>query len=762
MSRAFNRIADWIVDHPLNVTLLLVLISGFAVIGYVNPQLIVGSSARETRGFFENRDDADDDEPEPLPDVDPVSLTNAEAVIVVQSDAFFTPAGARAMRHVVDTLESLDHVERILWMDRVPVLNIFGLPEPLLPTSQASPQQFEDAKKEALEHPLVGGQLLSADARTLLLLVHFDWLFVQSDEDVTDRLRRVAEEAAAEFPDVAIDFRVTGRAPLLVTAVESHERNQRKYQLIAYGMIVLMAVILFRGVTAVILVAIAPSLGVFWTLGMLHYLNLQNNPFNDVVLPILLSLLGFTDGVHLMVQIRRLRASGLSGKEAARQGVRQVGLACLLTSVTTAIGFGSLSLAHHEVVKEFGWCCVIGVLLTFVAVITVIPLACSTRLGRTIHRGHSRGLIDRHLDRIGAIVAFVLPRSSLISTLGIAGTLGLGFISLSLRPDERNANALPTASEAAEALRHMDRAMGGLENGRIEVRWTGDVPSDSPQVLQVVGEVDALLRDEELIGHPLSIKNLIDSLPGEGTAADRMSLLELLPPRLKRAFYTPEHREATVTFRVQDLGIARYGPVFQRIEAGLEEISKRHPNFSLELSGRPVWRWENLYQIVVDLAASLGSAAIVIFVVLTLVYRSLRIGLISIIPNMFPLAATGAFLALSGQALELVSVCAFTVCLGIAVDDTIHFLTRFEEEREKRDDRNLAIQRAFTGVGTALVMTTIILVAGFSTVMLSDSRDHRIFASMGGLTIAAALFGDLVILPALLARFAGGNRDRTD
>ena len=114
---------------------------------------------------------------------------------------------------------------------------------------------------------------------------------------------------------------------------------------------------------------------------------------------------------------------------------------------------------------------------------------------------------------------------------------------------------------------------------------------------------------------------------------------------------------------------------------------------------------------------------------------------------------------LTGQALEIVSVCAFTICLGIAVDDTIHFLTRFEVERRRTADQQEAIRRAFTGVGTALIMTTIVLVAGFATVLLSDSRDHRIFATMGGLTIGSALFGDLIFLPSLLSRFAKKSVD---
>ncbi len=162
-------------------------------------------------------------------------------------------------------------------------------------------------------------------------------------------------------------------------------------------------------------------------------------------------------------------------------------------------------------------------------------------------------------------------------------------------------------------------------------------------------------------------------------------------------------------------------------------------------------RSRDLYQVVVDLAKSLGVASVVIFVVITLVYRSLRIGLISIIPNVFPLVFTGTVLVMMGGALDFASVCAFTVCLGIAVDDTIHFLTRFE----KSEESSLAdsIRSTYLGVGTAMVTTTVILVLGFGTALTSELPDHRMFAGMACATIAAALVGDLLFLPAMLVCF---------
>lgn len=752
--KAFDKALGQIVDRPGWSAAILILMSLLGLSGYLAPNWI----ERTWQGVWGVADRQQDAGPPPAtsaaaePNVERLDLTGSDAIVVLHSEQFFSPDGTRAVRAAVEAIEQLEFVRGILWLDRAPPLNIFGLTQPLLPPANASASQFADARKRALEHPLVVGQMLSADGETLLLLVNFDWLFVQDDDDCTIRLREVAKQAVAAYPQAGITVQVTGRAPMLVTAMQAHELNQWKYQLIGYGMILLMAIILFRGIAAVVIVALAPSLGVFWTLGMLRFFSLQDNPFNDVVLPVLLSLVGLTDGVHLMVQIRRLRASGLTARDAARRGVREVGIACLLTSLTTAIGFGSLGMAHHQIVREFGYCCVLGVVLTFVAVMITIPLAV-LMFGKWLQSGQEREVVERHLGWIAAIVDGVLQRPKTICAVAIVSTVVLTALSLALRPDDRASNSLPLHSEAALALQHLDKALGGLEFALVKVQWSAQVPSDAPEVLTVVGEVQKLIQQEPLLSHPLSVKDLIEALPGDAVLEDRVALLDLLPPQLKRAFYLPERREATVLCRVRDLGIARYGPVFERLEDGLTQLQARHPEFTLDLGGIPVWRWENLYQIVVDLASSLGSAAIIIFCVLGLVYRSVRIGLIAVIPNVFPLAFTGAYLYLTGQSLELVSVCAFTVCLGIAVDDTIHFLTRYGEEREQGWKAREALRRSFVSVGAALIMTTLVLVAGFITVMFSDSRDHHIFSTMGAITITTALLVDLLFLPPLLLVF---------
>lgn len=753
MKAAFDRAMVWMVDHRRVTFSLIVMTTVLSLIGHIRPDWIRSLFVADKSARVASEESGEQEESRVVPDVASFEI-GGDSIVVVQSKQFFTPVGTKMMRHVVKKLEDQDFVASILWMDRVPMLNIFGLPEPMLPRSEASAERFAAARDKAMKHPLVGGQLLSEDGETLLLMVSIDADFVRSNDQYMGELRQICETAAKGFPEVEASFRVTGPMPAWLTALEAHEANQVKYQVIGYGVIAIMAVVLFRGFRAVFIVSLAPVTGVFWTLGFLKFFNLQENPFNDVILPVLVSLVGLTDGVHLMVLLRKLRAAGLSEREASREALQQVGFACMLTSVTTAIGMGSLVLAHNRWVQEFGWCSVIGVTLTFFAVSWIIPLVCTTWVGRNIHKGIEKSLIDRNLSKISGLIDWVLRYPRTLSLTGILATIVLTGISLTLRPDERRSNSLPEHSEAYQALAHMDQVLGGLESSEVQVKWNKNVPDDSPEILETITEVNELLKREPEIGYPLSIRSLVDALPGTGPVSERMTMLELLPPQLKRAYYRPETRYANVQFRVQDLGIAKYGPVFERIEKGLAEIQQRHPNFKLALDGDAVWRWKNLYQIVIDLAASLGTAAIVIFFVLGIAYRSVRLGLISVIPNVFPLAVAGVWMVWSGYSLELVSVCAFTVCLGIAVDDTIHFLTRFVEERELTDDIDTAIRRAFGSAGVAMVMTTVVLVAGFGTVAFSDSRDHHIFATMGVLTIAAALFGDLVFLPAMLSRFA--------
>ena len=196
------------------------------------------------------------------------------------------------------------------------------------------------------------------------------------------------------------------------------------------------------------------------------------------------------------------------------------------------------------------------------------------------------------------------------------------------------------------------------------------------------------------------------------------------------------------------------------LQAALREVVADHPQVRLHLTGTGFVARTNVNVIIEDFALGLWVAALTIVFVLAAAFRSLRLGLLSVIPNAFPLAVAGSVLTALGLELQVSSVLAFTVCLGIAVDDTIHLVSRYREERLRGRAPEEAAVRAVTAVGRALVITTLVLVGGWAMLLLSEVPTTQLFGLIGLVGLTAALVGDLVLLPAMLVAFDRGDPPR--
>jgi predicted RND superfamily exporter protein len=138
------------------------------------------------------------------------------------------------------------------------------------------------------------------------------------------------------------------------------------------------------------------------------------------------------------------------------------------------------------------------------------------------------------------------------------------------------------------------------------------------------------------------------------------------------------------------------------------------------------------------------------------------LGALSVLPNMFPLLCAATYLHVIGKPLEIGSIMVFTICLGIAVDDTIHLVFRFGRELQASGDVARAMKIALHRVGQALIITTVVLLAGYGSLLLSQVAVLVTFGILACLAIAAALIGDLLILPALLLWFVPQRRRKRE
>lgn len=767
----FQFLADWFVGHRRATAVAVAALTAAALVGIVRlPYDDV------PRTMFRSHD-ADFARLEEV--FEQFGADDVDCVLLIESDDLFRPDRVAALRRLIERVGRIEGIAKVQSIADVQTFPQRQVPKAFARLSRAVPPQpfallpaegpdgelpsvesCAAAKQAALEHPLIRGQLLSDDAQATLVVAHLkaENAPIAEIAPIIAELRAVGREAAQQG-DFAL--RLTGMAPIRTEIFQSVRSESARFVLVGGSLALAMAAFMFRRPAAVAITCSAALLGAAWTVGLMGLVGEKMNVLTTV-LPTLMLVIGFTDAVHLMVDIRRERAVGRPPLAAAADALRHLGLACLLCSLTTAVGFGSLATARIEVIQRFGVVCGIGAVLALGAVLAVVPLLASTRWGLNVHSQAERDLPERLARRFAPIVAWTIDHARLVTIIGTGTTLLLTLAMLRLVPSNQATEALASSSEAFTAVGEIDRKFGGSSSAIVLVEWEAMHEHDSQEVLAALDAVERMCNAHPAVDNPTSLVNLVRAVPGEGlTLAERASWLRWVPDDVLHHYVRPDLRRALVRMRLQEAGSDVNARTFDELRTQLTKFETEHPGFHFHLTGTSVLAARNLNQMIADLAASLGSAAAIIFVVMALGFRSLRLGLISIVPNLFPMAVTAAYLVVTGRPLQMTSVIVFSICLGIAVDDTIHFINRFQRELPLEGDVRAAILRTYSAVGSAMMMTSAVLVVGFGSLQISEMPTTRLFSGLSCLTIAAALVGDLLILPAMLHALVPSSTRRT-
>lgn len=680
-----------------------------------------------------------------------------DVLVILEGDDLMSPENLSLLRTLVDRtikLPGIDSVTSILNMRRVGSRTV-----PLVPYPGASPDRFQRARDEAKVHPLVRGQLLSEDGRTMAMIVRLagDALSTADIDQMLEQLRDVVRTSTAES---SISTYLAGHPAVRVENLATLQREQFKFALLSGVVSTVVGMFMLRRFAAVLIVAATAATGVLWTLGFMGFIGERINGLNTVV-PTLVFVLGFSDAIHVMLDVQFLRGKGASRAASAALGLREVGMACLICEVTTAIGFASLLAASTESVQRLGLISAVGAMFSFLATVTVLPVLVLTPLGDrlAVPPRYSRLRISRL-----PLVACAFRRPWMTWLIGAA----LGVVALlyarTLKPDLRWMEAVPAASETSRAMRRCDEAFGGALLGYVLLEWPADRNLAHFEVRSQLSNVHAIVAAEPLARGPLSVQSLWSALPGGEDVAARTQAHRKLPARLLRRMLREDERRLLVAFHLPDAGMAALAPTFDRIRQKLAALERENPGYRFELTGASVVAAGTLTHVIGDLGRSLASAGIAIFLVLVWGFQSVRLALISILPNALPLWLVAGYLALTARPLQLASAMTFNVCVGMAVNDTVHFLLRFKQLRRRGFDVLTATERSLQKVGAAMITSTVILVGGFACMLSSSMPAIRLFAELTCLTMAAALYGDLLVLPAMLLCFVRdvAKRPRVD
>jgi predicted RND superfamily exporter protein len=587
------------------------------------------------------------------------------------------------------------------------------------------------------EHPILGSTVLSEDGAAMVFVVtHAEQRAPLEQHDAL--IAEVDETLGAMLGDAPVQATVAGFSPIRAEIVRMLKRDQ--IVLNGSGMLIgfLMSLILFRSLTAAAVTAIPAVFAGLSLLGWTGSLGLEITILSGVV-PALVMVLGFADGMHLTTAWRRYRLEGHSVLEAERLALIEAGPACMLTALTTAVAFLSMIISDVAIVRDFGRIGAIGTVLA-----TAVVLVGHGLMVRLIGRFWSAGsdsafaLISRMSAPVAAITTFVTNRAWLVVAAAIPITLALGAAYFAVPPEHSLSETLPADSPMVEALGVIDSKLGGAFPVQIIVPVGAD-GVDTPEALARIRSVHEAI-DGLGARRPASLWSLAEWVDGDVSAA--LDILADLPAETRQAFVAGPG--ALVTINLAEQPTAEMAAAIDEIEAAAEAAVP-----DVVVTGATVVGARESTRTIGQLNRSLGIAVVVALALVAVAIRSVGAGLVAALPNLLPIVAVGTILWLLDTGMQLTSVVSLTVAFGIAIDDTIHYLNVFF--LTPGTDIKQRLVDAARRVGPVLVATTIVLVGGMLMTQTSGLATVVLYGLLAMGSLVFALIGDLFFLPAIIA-----------
>jgi len=623
------------------------------------------------------------------------------------------------------------------------------------------PHSLASARERIPHEPMAMGSLITEDLRHTQVVARVRYEVGASDIKMS--LMSAVREHIAEqdFESQGYPLRLSGQ-PVFTEQFEVLTKRDQRW--INPTMALIMLAILFasfHSFSGMLLPWAVIGTGILWVSGIQGLLGWPHTVVESALVPALI-IIGIGISVHVLVEFYHFRQAGQDPKAAATSAIEHLWTPAFYTALTTAAGFLALSITELVPVRHFAWLGAIGALTLFFLAMTLLPAllsfvsAFSARTARAV----DSGLIARLTQKLPA---FTRRWSRPLTLLGAA----LLAISLALIPrlnvDSNFITYFKQDNPTRADLAYFDRIYNGIENIDFVIDSGEEGGIHDPDFLEEVDRLQAWLAQQPEAG---AINSLIDvhkeihqalqnddpqwyQLPDSPEMAAQFLLLyDNTGPEEDltdaKDFY---ERYLRVMVPIRNMSASETNALLARIDT---HLTQHHAGLPVDKTGSLVMYNAQDAYINAGMVRSFAIALIIIAASFMVLFRSVKYGLIALIPSVVPILMTGALLVLLGINLNLGTMIVGAMTMGIAVDDAIHVMNRYLLARRLGANTHAAITRAMTESGRAVVFTSLVLVSGFS-IMLLGSFIPYIYTGLFAATIMAlALVGDLIFLPALL------------
>lgn len=750
------------VDHPRSVLVSLLL-----------GTIAIGTAFHDVTFFQEDIGDLDPTNPEVryFKDFQERFGDDETITVAVSADDIFTAPVLRYMHAVSDAaagLPEIDHTESIVNAEDVRMevgsLSVHPLFDPI----PDDPAALQAARETALGHAYWPGSLLSRDGT--LAAIHLTLRRADTGAipriEATEKLR---ELIAAMTPPPGTETYLAGRGPIIVDSQRYVESDFKRFLWLTPVLIILLLVYLLRSLTGVLIPLGITGLSVFWTFGLFLA---AGNQISLVItmMPTLIAVIGLSDTIHIIAHYYEQTAEGSDRRSALLRTTEHMVGTCFLTSLTTAIGIGSLALSGLRSIQMFALWSAIGIGVAYLLAVTAVPALLAIvppPTGRNRLRfanSLTSALMVRIADskHVRAMAACVLIGSAIMS-LGI----------FRLVVDTRFSANLPDNAPANTASKLLQEKLSGTNFLNVVLEGP-EYAFEEPAALQCAAKLQQFLVAQPEINHAFSAVDLIRELHTPTTTDDDTSgaddsnanaslgvpndagaiatdFFRLRQTAMLNRLIDEDARTLCIYARLNDTGTSQQIKLLERIEAfGAQHVPS---DLTLRTTGSAKLFAVTSHELVTGQTRSLLFSFLGLAVVMIVALRSFRLTLLSMIPNTLPVLVTLGFMGFMGIPLGTATVMISCIAIGIAVDDTVHFIARYRRELGRNPD---PVRRTILSTGQAILFTTIVFSGGFLVFAFSSFEPTRHFGLLTAFAMIAALIADLLLLPYLLKLPLGG------
>lgn len=518
------------------------------------------------------------------------------------------------------------------------------------------------------------------------------------------------------------------------------------------------------------------SLGITATcaLGIIELIGGEIDIVNSVCL-IMILIIGTSDIIHMtfgFYKEHKNAGAALNGEAAAVRMVSKVGYACFMTSLTTSCGFFSLYFARIRTISQFGLNMGAAILVTYVISLLTTTIFLTFRKDfppeLLIKKEHE--WINRIFYKIVSFITVHYKKTILISTVCLLLVLsGMQYLNVETHAVGELEETHPTKINVS-----IMENLAGFIGFEVSVQSLDGTQLLTPEYLAKIEKLQnylekqpETLRTWSVIDYLKKMNSAANNVDGSGAIpssiaeADQYLLLYTFTPeglREIRGLISNDRTWVRIVSRVYDVGAQSYLNLRDRIEEKGSELFK-NDSVQVKVTSEMTLMHEGMNRMVLDLVTSMTWAFVLVGIIVMVSLRSVKLGFIAILPNIIPILATLGFMGWTGIYLRVGTLVVFSIGLGIAVDDTMHYLICYARERPRSVSYTEAIMNTHLAIGKPMLFTSIALIAGFLCFTLATFKSVSHMGILNSFTMLVALLADLIITPVLLRLIEGrGNK----